>query len=260
VAAPQGQHFAASADHGATFAPAFARVRQLVTHTSVRPRESSAVVELRRGGRTRRRRSVWYRPGGLMLSAYLFDQRQGESVAAWADKVQQLEGSQVLWLDLLDISDGGRTSRRSPTIGQCRPKGSGPDPSPRARARDTRRSCSPGSRARTPPGTHRGSRHRPSRDLSALEGRPRPPPQAARPAAARSTGADWPAQPDQAMDPGEARRIGSRRDFNSAASASSLTSCVAGAPALGRGGLEGEVRLATQQTHEMIQSSWSRQQ
>jgi magnesium transporter len=40
-----------------------------------------------------------------MLSAYLFDQRQGESVAAWADAVQHLAGSQVLWLDLLDISD-----------------------------------------------------------------------------------------------------------------------------------------------------------
>lgn len=40
-----------------------------------------------------------------MLSAYLFDQRHGESVAAWADALQHLEGSQVLWLDLLDISD-----------------------------------------------------------------------------------------------------------------------------------------------------------
>ena len=40
-----------------------------------------------------------------MLSAYLFDQRQGKNVAAWADAVQHLEGSQVLWLDLLDISD-----------------------------------------------------------------------------------------------------------------------------------------------------------
>jgi magnesium transporter len=40
-----------------------------------------------------------------MLSAYLFDQRRGESVAGWADAVQHLEGSQVLWLDLLDISD-----------------------------------------------------------------------------------------------------------------------------------------------------------
>jgi Mg2+ and Co2+ transporter CorA len=40
-----------------------------------------------------------------MLSAYLFDQRHGESVAAWADAVEHLEGSQVLWLDLLDISD-----------------------------------------------------------------------------------------------------------------------------------------------------------
>jgi magnesium transporter len=40
-----------------------------------------------------------------MLSAYLFDQRHGESVAEWADAVKHLEGSQVLWLDLLDISD-----------------------------------------------------------------------------------------------------------------------------------------------------------
>jgi hypothetical protein len=29
----------------------------------------------------------------------------GESVTEWADAVQHLEGSQVLWLDLLDISD-----------------------------------------------------------------------------------------------------------------------------------------------------------
>jgi magnesium transporter len=40
-----------------------------------------------------------------MLSAYLFDERHGESVAAWADALQHLGGSQVLWLDLLDISD-----------------------------------------------------------------------------------------------------------------------------------------------------------
>jgi magnesium transporter len=40
-----------------------------------------------------------------MLSAYLFDRRHGGSVAAWADALQHLEGSQVLWLDLLDISD-----------------------------------------------------------------------------------------------------------------------------------------------------------
>ena len=40
-----------------------------------------------------------------MLSAYLFDQRHGESVTGWADAVKHLAGSQVLWLDLLDISD-----------------------------------------------------------------------------------------------------------------------------------------------------------
>jgi magnesium transporter len=39
-----------------------------------------------------------------MLSAYLFDQRKGESVEAWADALQSLTGSQVLWLDLLDVS------------------------------------------------------------------------------------------------------------------------------------------------------------
>lgn len=42
-----------------------------------------------------------------MLSAYLFDQRQGENVAAWAEAVQHLTASQVLWLDLLDVSDAG---------------------------------------------------------------------------------------------------------------------------------------------------------
>jgi magnesium transporter len=40
-----------------------------------------------------------------MLSAYLFDQSQGESVTAWADALQKLAESQVLWLDLLDPSD-----------------------------------------------------------------------------------------------------------------------------------------------------------
>jgi Mg2+ and Co2+ transporter CorA len=40
-----------------------------------------------------------------MLSAYLFDQRHGESVTGWADAVKHLAGSQVLWLDLLGISD-----------------------------------------------------------------------------------------------------------------------------------------------------------
>jgi magnesium transporter len=40
-----------------------------------------------------------------MLSAYLFDQRKGEPVAAWADVLRHLAGGQVLWLDLLDISD-----------------------------------------------------------------------------------------------------------------------------------------------------------
>jgi magnesium transporter len=39
-----------------------------------------------------------------MLSAYLFDRRRGESVEAWADAIEHLAGSQVLWLDLLDVS------------------------------------------------------------------------------------------------------------------------------------------------------------
>jgi len=36
-----------------------------------------------------------------MLSAYLFDQRQGESVEEWADALQGLSGDQLLWLDVL---------------------------------------------------------------------------------------------------------------------------------------------------------------
>jgi hypothetical protein len=40
-----------------------------------------------------------------MLSAYLFDQRHGERVAAWAEAVQHLTASQMLWLDLVDVSD-----------------------------------------------------------------------------------------------------------------------------------------------------------
>jgi hypothetical protein len=40
-----------------------------------------------------------------VLSAYLFDQRQGQRITAWTDALHGLAGSQVLWLDLLDASD-----------------------------------------------------------------------------------------------------------------------------------------------------------
>ena len=40
-----------------------------------------------------------------MLSAYLFDQRQGKSIEAWTDALHDLGASQVLWLDLLDASE-----------------------------------------------------------------------------------------------------------------------------------------------------------
>jgi magnesium transporter len=40
-----------------------------------------------------------------VLSAHLFDQRQGKSITAWTDALHGLAGSQVLWLDLMDASD-----------------------------------------------------------------------------------------------------------------------------------------------------------
>jgi magnesium transporter len=42
--------------------------------------------------------------GGLMLRAYLFDQRHGKKIDDWADVLKGLEESQVLWVDLLEPS------------------------------------------------------------------------------------------------------------------------------------------------------------
>src|SRR2546422_9798051 len=39
-----------------------------------------------------------------MLSAYLFDQRQGKRIEAWADVLHDLDQNEVLWLDLLEPS------------------------------------------------------------------------------------------------------------------------------------------------------------
>jgi magnesium transporter len=39
-----------------------------------------------------------------MLDAYLFDQRQGKRIEAWADLLHNLSESQVLWVDLLEPS------------------------------------------------------------------------------------------------------------------------------------------------------------
>lgn len=40
-----------------------------------------------------------------MLSAYLFDQRQGKAVESWAETLADLQKSQVLWLDLQGSDD-----------------------------------------------------------------------------------------------------------------------------------------------------------
>ena len=40
-----------------------------------------------------------------MLSAYLFDQRQGSEIEAWEDALRDLSESQVLWLDLEEPSE-----------------------------------------------------------------------------------------------------------------------------------------------------------
>jgi magnesium transporter len=39
-----------------------------------------------------------------MLSAYLFDQRRGKMIEAWADVLRELDQSQVLWLDVVEPS------------------------------------------------------------------------------------------------------------------------------------------------------------
>jgi len=39
-----------------------------------------------------------------MLSAYLFDERQGKRIGAWADTVHDLGETEVLWLDLVDAT------------------------------------------------------------------------------------------------------------------------------------------------------------
>jgi magnesium transporter len=45
------------------------------------------------------------RRGGLMLSAYLFDQMQGKRIDAWTDALHDLGESEVLWLDLQEPSE-----------------------------------------------------------------------------------------------------------------------------------------------------------
>jgi Mg2+ and Co2+ transporter CorA len=44
------------------------------------------------------------RAGGLMLDAYLFDEHNVKKFEAWADALEYLDESQVLWLDLLEPS------------------------------------------------------------------------------------------------------------------------------------------------------------
>jgi Mg2+ and Co2+ transporter CorA len=39
-----------------------------------------------------------------MVSAYLFDQRQGESVEDWAGALHGLNKNQILWIDMVDAS------------------------------------------------------------------------------------------------------------------------------------------------------------
>jgi Mg2+ and Co2+ transporter CorA len=43
-----------------------------------------------------------------MLSAYLFDERQGKRIDAWADALDDLRESQLLWLDLVEPSSEER--------------------------------------------------------------------------------------------------------------------------------------------------------
>ena len=40
-----------------------------------------------------------------MVTAYLFDRRQGKGVDDWAESLHGLDENQVLWLDLMDASE-----------------------------------------------------------------------------------------------------------------------------------------------------------
>jgi hypothetical protein len=40
------------------------------------------------------------------MTAYLFDGRQGRSVDDWAESLRGLDENQVIWLDLMDASEG----------------------------------------------------------------------------------------------------------------------------------------------------------
>ena len=40
-----------------------------------------------------------------MVTAYIFDRRQGKSVDDWAESLHGLDENQVLWLDLMDASE-----------------------------------------------------------------------------------------------------------------------------------------------------------
>src|SRR6476620_1794678 len=53
------------------------------------------------------------RHGGLMLSAYLFDQRGGERIEAWQDALRGLTERQMLWLDLQDSSEKDESKVRA---------------------------------------------------------------------------------------------------------------------------------------------------
>jgi Mg2+ and Co2+ transporter CorA len=39
------------------------------------------------------------------MTAYLFDQQKGESVDDWAESLDRLRKNQILWIDLMDVSD-----------------------------------------------------------------------------------------------------------------------------------------------------------
>ena len=68
-----------------------------------------------------------------MVTAYLFDRRQGKTIDSWADSVRGLSESEVLWLDLENASeDEGREARETPGLGDERFLVAG-DPDGRAR-------------------------------------------------------------------------------------------------------------------------------
>lgn len=57
-----------------------------------------------------------------MVTAYLFDRRQGGSVEDWAESLDRLGENQILWIDLMDASEDETAAAASPSFARKRVK------------------------------------------------------------------------------------------------------------------------------------------